>query len=127
MKTSQHDENANTGSSRPADPDAVARQSGKTVPKNQRQRQPSDEEDDDAEDDDDPIERLVAGDLLVGAAAIRAFLLEIGIPRKSADPYYLRRTGRWPIGATCGESGNLIASKHQLARHTYKLTRGPAV
>jgi len=122
MKTSQHDESANTGSSRPADPDAVAQQSGKTVPKNQRQRQPSDEED----DDDDPVERLAAGDLLVGAAAIRAFLVELGIPRKTADPYYLKRTGRWPIGNTGGESGNLIASKRRLTRHTDKLTRGPA-
>jgi len=126
MKTSQHDESANTGSSRPADPDAVARQSGKTVPKNQRQRQPSDEEDDDADDDDDPVERLAAGDLLVGAAAIRAFLVELGMPRKTADPYYLKRTGRWPIGNTGGESGNLIASKRRLTRHTDKLTRGPA-
>ncbi len=126
MNTSQHDESVNTGSSRPADPDAVARQSGKAVPKNQRQRQPSDEEDDDADEDEDPVERLVAGDLLVGAAAIRAFLVKLGMPRKTADPYYLKRTGRWPIGNTGGESGNLIASKRRLARHAYKLTRGPA-
>ena len=26
--------------------------------------------------------------------------IELGIPRKTADPYYLKRTGRWPIGNT---------------------------
>ena len=122
MNTSQHDKSVNTGSSRPADPDA--RQSGKAVPKNQRQRQPSDEEDDDADEDDDPVERLVTGDLLVGAAAIRAFLVELGIPRKTADPYYLKRTGRWPIGNTGGDGGKIIASKRRLIHHADKLARG---
>ena len=33
--------------------------------------------------------------------------------------YYLRRTGRWPIG---NDGGNLIASKRRLTRHAQKLT-----
>jgi hypothetical protein len=64
------------------------------------------------------------GDLLVGAAAIRAFLIELGIPKKTADPYYLKRTGRWPIGNTGGDGGKIIASKRRLIRHADNLTRG---
>src|SRR4029077_16043499 len=93
---------------------------------NPRQRPPSQPRNRGQPSDDEPTELLAAGDLLVGAAAIRAFLVELGIPRKTADPYYLKRTGRWPIGNTGGESGNLIASKRRLTRHTDKLTRGPA-
>jgi hypothetical protein len=72
----------------------------------------------------DEDERLVGGDLLVGADAIRAFLIYLGMP-KGTDPYYLKRTGRWPIGNTGGEGGKLIASKRRLTRHTEKITRGP--
>jgi hypothetical protein len=62
------------------------------------------------------------GDLLVGADAIRAFLLHLGMHEKT-DPYYLKRSG-WPIGNTGGGGGKLIASKRRLTRHTEKLTRG---
>jgi hypothetical protein len=71
----------------------------------------------------DEDERLVGGDLLVGADAIRAFLIYLGMP-KGTDPYYLKRTGRWPIGNTGGEGGKLIASKRCLAHHTKEIARG---
>jgi hypothetical protein len=66
-------------------------------------------------DEDDP---QVAGDLLVGASAIRDYLVFLGMP-DDTDVYYLRRTGRWPIGSDGG--GRLIASKRRLARHTQKI------
>jgi len=65
----------------------------------------------------------LAGDLLVGAAAIQAFLMHLGMP-EGTDAYYLKRSG-WPIGNTAGDGGKLIASKRRLTRHTDKLTRGP--
>ncbi len=68
-------------------------------------------------------ERLAGGDLLVGAGAIRAFLIYLGMP-EGTDPYYLKRAGRWPIGNTGDRGGKLIASKRQLARHAEKITRG---
>ena len=58
--------------------------------------------------------------------ALRAFLIELGMPRKTADPYYLKRTGRWPIGNTGGEGGKIIASKRRLIRHVDEITRGPS-
>ena len=39
------------------------------------------------------------------------------MPEETADPYYLKRAGRWPIGNTGGEGGKLIASKRRLSRH----------
>jgi len=69
-------------------------------------------------------ERHAGGDLLVGADAIRAFLVFLGMPR--VDPYYLKRCGRWPIGKTGGRGGSLLASKRQLARYADELARGPA-
>jgi len=66
----------------------------------------------------------VAGDLLVGADAIRAYLVHLGMPGNT-DPYYLKRSGTWPIGNTAGNGGKLIASKRRLARHADKITRGP--
>jgi hypothetical protein len=63
------------------------------------------------------------GDLLVGAAAIRDFLISLGLPEKTADPYYLKRSGNWPIGNTA-PGGLLIASKRRLTRHAEKITRG---
>lgn len=63
-----------------------------------------------------------AGDLLVGAAAIRAYLVRRGMSKKT-DIYHLKRTG-WPIGKTGGDGGSLIASKRKLDRHTEKITRG---
>ncbi len=68
---------------------------------------------------DDGDERL-AGDFLVGAASIRAFLVSLGLPA-TVDPYYLRRTQQWPIGSTAAKGGLLIASKRKLARHCQKL------
>ena len=73
---------------------------------------------------DEEDARLAAGDLLVGADAIRAFLIELGMP-EGTDPYYLKRTGRWPISNTGGEGGKIIASKRRLLRHADKLARGP--
>jgi hypothetical protein len=62
------------------------------------------------------------GDLLVGAAAIRAFLVHLGMP--SADPYYLKRSG-WPIGNTAANGGGkIIASKRRLANYTARIARG---
>jgi hypothetical protein len=77
---------------------------------------------------DDGDERLVGGDLLVGAAAIRAFLIYLGM-HAGVDPYYLKRTGTWPIGNTGGRrggGGKLIASKRRLIRYVEEITRGPA-
>ena len=71
---------------------------------------------------DDGDERL-AGDLIVGASRIRDFLISLGMP-ESVDPYYLRRTRRWPIGNTGRDGGNLIASKRRLARHAQKIAAG---
>jgi hypothetical protein len=61
-----------------------------------------------------------AGDLLVGADAIRDYLIFLGMPA-DVDVYYLKRTRRWPIGKTAGEGGSLIASRRRLARHAQKL------
>jgi hypothetical protein len=74
---------------------------------------------------DEKDERLGPGDLLVGADAIRAYLVELGMP-EGTDPYYLKRTGRWPIGNTGGEGGKIIATKSQLSRHANKISRGRA-
>ena len=59
------------------------------------------------------------GDLLVGAAAIKAFLVSLGWP-ENTDPYYLKRRG-WPIGSAAAGGGKLIATERRLARHTRKL------
>jgi hypothetical protein len=72
---------------------------------------------------DEGDERL-AGDLLVGADAVRAFLVHLGMP-ETVDPYYLKRSGHWPIGNTAGTDGKIIASKRRLIRHVEKITRGP--
>ena len=66
-------------------------------------------------------------DLLIGSAAIRAFLVELGMPART-DPYYLRRNGRWPIGRTTEDrssGGKLIASRRRLRKYVDDLTRGP--
>jgi hypothetical protein len=70
---------------------------------------------------DEEGEPRVAGDLLVGADKIKAFLVELGMP-EHVDIYYLKRAGRWPIGKTGGEGGSLIASKRRLARYAQKIT-----
>jgi len=76
---------------------------------------------------DDPQVERFAGDLLVGADAIRVFLAHLGMPADT-DVYYLKRTGRWPIGSTNGGGrkggGKLIASKRRLIRHAEEITRG---
>jgi hypothetical protein len=63
----------------------------------------------------------LAGDLLVGKDAIKAFLVYLGMP-DDIDVYYLKRVGHWPIGKTSGDGGSLIASKKRLARHAAKIT-----
>lgn len=68
------------------------------------------------------VDNNLAGDLLVGADAIRTYLIFLGMP-EDIDVYYLRRAGHWPIGKTAdGKSANLIASKRRLARHAQKIT-----
>jgi hypothetical protein len=62
-----------------------------------------------------------AGDLLVGAAAIRAFLVHLGMP-EDVDVYYMRRMKRWPIGS---DGAKLVASKRRLSRHAEKITTAP--
>ena len=64
-------------------------------------------------------QRCAAGDLLVGAEAIRAYLAHLGMP-EDIDVYYLQRAGRWPIGKTAGDGGSLIASKRRLTQHAKK-------
>jgi hypothetical protein len=73
--------------------------------------------------ENDGVERL-AGDLLVGAAAIRNFLVFLGMP-ENTDPYYLKRTGRWPIFNTSPEGGKIIASRRRLSNYAEQITRGP--
>jgi hypothetical protein len=73
---------------------------------------------------DDGGEPGGAGDLLVTAEAIKAYLIKLGMP-EDTDPYYLRRAGNWPIGKTAeGKGGFLIASKRRLTRHAQKITAG---
>ena len=57
----------------------------------------------------------LAGNLLVGAPAILAYLVYLGMP-EDTDVYYLQRAGDWPIGKTAGEGGSLVASKRRLRR-----------
>ena len=88
MDTSQHDESTDAGSSWPDDPAAVAAAAGKTTPErsteNPRPRQPSQQHNRGPPLDDD--DSLAAGDLLVGADAIRAFLVSSACPRKLPIP-----------------------------------------
>ena len=74
---------------------------------------------------DEVADERLAGDLLVGADAIRDYLVYLGMP-EDTDIYYLKRAGRWPIGNTGGEGGKLIASKRRLTQHAEKITRGSA-
>jgi hypothetical protein len=57
-------------------------------------------------------DRLAAGDVLVGRAAIHAYLVLLGMP-EDTDIYYLRRSGRWPIGNTSGCAGGGIPRRGQ--------------
>jgi hypothetical protein len=138
--TTQHDAERNedagaddaapivTASSRPDDPAVVAAAAGKTAREhsieNPRPRLPSRQHNRGPPLDDDDGDGHLAGDLLVGAGAIRAFLVHLGMP-ENVDPYYLKRSGYWPIGNTAGGEGKIIASKRRLIRHVEKITRGP--
>jgi hypothetical protein len=114
-------------SSRPDDPAVVAAAAGKTAPErsteNPHPRSPSRQHNRGPPLDDDDGDGRLAGDLLVGAGAIRAFLVHLGMP-ESVDPYYLKRSGHWPIGNTAGADGKIIASKRRLLRHLERITRG---
>ena len=68
----------------------------------------------------DGDERL-AGDLLVGADAIKSYLIYLGWP-EDVDVYYQRRVGKMPIGKSSGDAGSLVASRRRLARYTQKIT-----
>jgi hypothetical protein len=112
-----HDESVDTSSSRPDDPDVVARESGKTTRKrssaNQRQRQ--------SDDDNEPVERL-ADDVLLGAKRIAGHITALGFPVDETDVYYLHRAKKWPFNKY---GVFLIASKRRLTDHAEKLLRGP--
>jgi hypothetical protein len=61
-------------------------------------------------------------DLLVGALAIKEFLIELGWPPK-VNPYYLVQTEQWPIGRTSGgKGGHLVASKRKLRSYVARIT-----
>jgi len=66
----------------------------------------------------------LAGDLLVGGDAIARYLTFLGMP-EGVDPYYLKCSGRWPIGKTGGNGGFLIASKQRLKRFVQRIAAGP--
>jgi hypothetical protein len=126
MDTSQHDESADTGSSRPADPDVVARESGKVTPErsseNPRQRPPLSR----AIADSRPTtsrQNISPPAICSSAPRHRAFLVELGIPKK-----YLKRTDRWPSAYRRRRRKNhrrrrLIHHADKLARLTCRLTR----
>lgn len=66
------------------------------------------------------------GVVLVGKEPIKAHLITLGMP-ETTDPYYLKKTGKWPIGSTSDAGGGkLIADKQRLTRHVMKLARGTA-
>ena len=70
---------------------------------------------------DDGDERL-AGDLLVGADAIKAYLIFLGWP-EDVDVYYLKRAGVLPIGKlAAGRGGKLVGSKRRIARQAQRIT-----
>jgi hypothetical protein len=73
--------------------------------------------------DNEENNEATAGDLLVTGDKIRDFLISLGMP-ESVDPYYLKRSGNWPIGNTGRGGGKLIASKRRLARHVQKIAAG---
>jgi hypothetical protein len=72
------------------------------------------------ENQNQQVERIAGPDLLVGGAAIKAYLVDdLGWP-PTTDPYYLKRRG-WPIGSTSADGGKLITTRRRIARHTAKL------
>jgi hypothetical protein len=76
------------------------------------------------QDEDEPL----GGDILVGAEAILAYLIFLGLlpPDATAEQvYYLKRTGDFPIGNTGpGGTGNLLASRRRIGRHVQKRAAG---
>jgi hypothetical protein len=122
-----HADQQDIAPTRPDDPLVTAAAAGKTTRtrrsrKQRRRRPPSRRHNRGPPLDDDEF----AGDLLVGADAIRDYLVYLGMPA-DVDIYYLKRAGYWPIGNTGGESGHagkLIASKRRLIRHAEKITSG---
>ena len=70
---------------------------------------------------DESTERL-AGDMLVGAANIAAFLTdELDVETDEDAVYYGKRTGKLPLGKY---GSLLIGSKDHLRRHFGKIARG---
>jgi hypothetical protein len=70
-------------------------------------------------DDQSENDQRFAADLLRGAVRISAFLRELGEEVEPEDIYYLKRSGKYPIGRHGRE---LIASKRQLTRHARKIS-----
>jgi hypothetical protein len=68
------------------------------------------------------VDEPLAGDFLVGAKAIREYLISLGVP--DPDVYYGKRSGNLPIGNSGGDRSQLIASKQTLAKHFQKKARG---
>jgi hypothetical protein len=124
----QHDESADTGSSRPDDPAVVAAAAGKTTPERnsekQRQHRPSQQHNrgPTLDDDDEPVERL-ADDVLLGAKSIAEHITSLGFPVDENDVYYLHRVKKWPFHKY---GAFLIASKRRLTRHAKEILRGAA-
>jgi hypothetical protein len=64
----------------------------------------------------------LADEVLIGAEAIKNYVVSIGMPN-TTDAYYLKRSG-WPIGNTGGDAGKLIALKPRLRHHIKKIAAG---
>jgi hypothetical protein len=70
-------------------------------------------------DDQSENDQRFAADLLRGAARIAAYLKELGEEVEPEDIYYIKKSGKYPIGRHGRE---LIASKRQLMRHAKKIS-----
>jgi len=70
-------------------------------------------------DDQSQNDERFAADLLRGAVRISAFLRELGEEVEPADVYYIKKSGKYPIGR---HGRDLIASKRQLTRHAKKIS-----
>jgi hypothetical protein len=61
----------------------------------------------------------LAGDLLVGAEAIAAYMTELGIKTEASDVYYAHRSGK--LRGVVGKYGaTLISGKRRIGRHFQK-------
>ena len=67
----------------------------------------------------------LVGGVLVGAEPIKAYLITLGMP-ETTDPYYLRKTGKWPIGSRPRRRRQVARHKAQTNRHVMKSARGTA-